>query len=334
MRPWPLITFAAIAGVGCGFDPLERCGATSGVAGDAIDCPMPGYLDRAFTLHLPAGFDGSTPLPLIYAFHGGGGNRRTADGVTCPGGDLDDPACLTAKATAAGYAVVLPDGTGTRPIRNVRTWNAGGGTGDLQCVSGAACKSGVDDMAYLDDVQAEVERIAPVDQARIYATGLSNGAAITHRLACERPARMAAIAPVGGNNQFAAGGGACPGGVALMQLHGTEDPCWKFEDSREACAQRDDKLKIGVDTSMEGWRARNGCDPTTTETAIADTADDGTTSTRIRFDGCDADTELIRIDGGGHTWPQGHQYLGEGTVGRVAQDFDGDDVILEFFDAH
>lgn len=337
MRSWAaavVVLSSCWPAAGCGFDPLERCGAESAVAGDVIECPMPGYLDRSFELHLPAGFDGSTPLPLIYAFHGGGGNRTAAARVTCPGGDLDHPDCLTAKGTAAGYAVLLPDGTGTRPIRNVRTWNAGGGTGDLQCVSGAACKSGVDDMAYLDDVQAEVERVIPVDPARIYATGLSNGGAITHRLACERPARMAAIAPVGGANQFFAGGGACPGGVALLHIHGTEDPCWVFEDSREACGQRDAKLKIGVAASMEGWRQRNGCDATTTETALPDTDDDGTTSTRIAFDGCDVDTELIRIDGGGHTWPRGDQYFGVDLIGRVATDFDGDDVILEFFDAH
>jgi polyhydroxybutyrate depolymerase len=271
---------------------------------------------------------------LIYAFHGGGGNRRAAASVTCPGGDRDHPDCLTAKATAAGYALVMPDGTGTRPIRNVRTWNAGGGTGDLQCVSGAACKSGVDDMAYLDDVHAELARIIPIDPARVYATGLSNGAAISHRLACERPERMAAIAPVGGNNQFAAGGGDCPGGVALLQIHGTADPCWKFEDSTEACGQRDSKRKIGVDTSMEGWRLRNRCDPTTAEAAIDDIADDGTASTRITYENCEADVELIRIENGGHTWPQGDAYLGEDLIGLVAQDFDGDDAILEFFDAH
>jgi polyhydroxybutyrate depolymerase len=317
---------------GCGFDPLDRC--ASAEPGTEVTCPMPGVLDRAFDLRVPASWDGRAPLPLVYAFHGGGGNRRAAAGVTCPDGDRDHPDCLTARATAAGYAIVLPDGTGSRPARNLRTWNAGGGVDGWQCVSGPACKSGVDDMAHLDAVHAEVERIIPVDATRVYATGLSNGAAISHRLACERPARFAAIAPVGGNNQHAVAGGACAGGVPLLQLHGTEDPCWGFTTTTRACAQDDGLKKQGVMESMEGWRERNGCEATTTETPLPDPADDGTQSTRVSWSGCSADTELIRIEGGGHTWPQGDPYFGEDTIGRVSQDFDGDDLILEFFGAH
>jgi len=292
---------------------------------------MPDVLDRAFTLYVPSSWDGDSELPLIYAFHGGGGNRQAAEGVTCPDGDRDDPDCLSAVATRAGFAVVMPDGTGTRPIRNSRTWNAGGGVGELHCVSGPACKSGVDDMAYLDDVHDEVGDLIPIDSARVFATGLSNGGAISHRLACERPDRIAAIAPVGGNNQFAAGGGSCPGDVAILHIHGTDDPCWSFEDTTDGCLQRDEKLKIGVDNSMEAWRERNGCDADAVIEPSEDTADDGTTSTRKRWQGCDRATELIRIENGGHTWPQGHQYLGSDTVGRVAEDFDGDDIIVDFF---
>ena len=295
---------------------------------------MPGWLDRAFDLHLPATWDGTAELPLIYVFHGGGGNRHAAARITCPGGDLDHADCLPAKALAAGYAVVLPDGAGTRPTRNLRTWNAGGGVDDWQCVSGPACRAGVDDMAYLDDLHAEVVSLFAVDSRRVFATGISNGAAISHRYACERPQRLAAIAPVGGNNQFAAAGGSCPGGVAVLQIHGSADPCWAFADSIEACAQSDGKVKVGVDASLAAWRLANGCGDEVLEEEIPDTVADGTSSTHLRWQGCDAAVELIRIDGGGHTWPQGYQYLDADRVGPVAEDFDADDPILEFFDGH
>jgi polyhydroxybutyrate depolymerase len=329
---WWVAIFGSALLPACSFDPLDRCESVG--PGDRPSCPMPGWLDRAFDVRVPADWDGVSPLPLVYAFHGGGGNRSAAARVTCPEGDEDHPDCLPAKANAAGYAIVLPDGTGTRPTRNLRTWNAGGGNDGWQCVSGGACRSDVDDMAYLDELHEEVERILPVDATRVYATGLSNGAAISHRYACERPDRLAAIAPVGGNNQHAAAGAACDGGVALLQIHGTEDPCWAFTDSTEACAQQDGGLKVGVDNSMQGWRVRNGCDDATQEAPLPDPADDGTSSTRITWQSCDAAVELIRIDGGGHTWPQGYQYFGTDTVGPVSMDFDGDDLILEFFDAH
>ncbi len=321
-----------LALAGCGFDPFDRC--SRGSPGSTVECPMPGWLDRAFTLHVPPAWDRRSELPLLYVFHGGGGNRDGASRVTCPGGARSHADCLPAKATAAGYVVVLPDGTGTRPIRNSRSWNAGGGRGEWQCVSGPACRSGADDLGYLDELHTEVARIVAVDPRRVYATGLSNGAAMSHRYACERPARLAAIAAVGGNNQHAAAGGACAAGVAVLQIHGTKDPCWFFSDSTEACAQRDGKRKVGVEASLGGWRARNGCGEGTTSEALADTADDGTRSERVRWQGCAGDVELVRIEGGGHTWPQGFAYLPADVVGPVGRDFDADDIILEFFGAH
>ena len=173
---------------------LSRAEPCAGVAvrpGDSLECPVPEWVDRGFDLEVPAGWDGRSPLPILFAFHGGGGNRRSAASVTCPDGKLDAPECLSAVAKAAGFALVRADGTGSRPVRNVRTWNAGGGVGPWNCTSGGACASGVDDVRFFDDLLAEVGRVVPVDPKRVHLTGLSNGAAISHRLACERPARVA-----------------------------------------------------------------------------------------------------------------------------------------------
>lgn len=293
---------------------------------------MPGWVDRAFELRVPPGWDGVSALPVIYEFHGGGGNRAAAERVSCPDGDIDSPDCLGAKATAAGYVAVVPDGTGTRPLRDVRTWNAGGGVGDWQCVSGAACKSGADDLRYFDELHAEIGRLLPIDPDRVYATGLSNGAAFPNRLACERADILAAIAPVGGANQHAAAGGACAPGVSVLHIHGTDDPCWTYDTSDAACLQRDGKLKVGASESLDGWVQRNGCDPNPQTEPIADLSDDGTRTTRLRWTGCEGAVEHLRVEGGGHTWPGGFAY-GD-TVGPVSRDFDADDLILEFFDAN
>ena len=43
---------------------------------------------------------------------------------------------------------------------------------------------------------------------------------------------------------------------------------------------------------------------------------------------------LYRIEGGGHTWPGGKQYLPPGLVGRVCRDIDGTRTIFEFFARH
>lgn len=325
------LVLAVVVVAGC-VDPLDRC--EDGAPGDQRSCPTPGWTDRAFDVRIPDDWDGATPLPVVFAFHGGGGRRRSAQSVTCPDGDVDDPACLGAEATARGYVIVFPDGTGARPLRNIRTWNGGGGVGAWQCTSGGACKSGVDDVAYFDALLDEVGRFVPVDPARIYATGLSNGGAITHRLACERADVLAAIAPVGSGNQYAAAGGACDVQVPVLAIHGTDDPCWRYETGSAACAQDDGKDKIGGITSTEAWATRDGCGAVVEEALPDRDPDDGTTVTRLTWQGCDADVQLLRVEGGGHTWPGGDPYLGTDTVGRVSHDVDGSAEILDFFDAH
>lgn len=262
------------------------------------------------------------------ALHGGGANRAAADGVTCPDDDASDPGCLGNQATARGYAVIAPDGTGARPLRGVRTWNAGGGRNGYLCAFGPACNEGVDDVAYIADVFAQVATVIEIDPARVYATGISNGGAMSHRLACEDP-RFAAIAPVSGTNIHADSGGPCAVTIPVLDLHGTDDPVLPYEG---------DETVIGrlssVDTTMENWRVRNGCAETFVDTALPDRDPrDGTTSVRRTWDGCAAPTERIRIEGGGHTWPAGSQYGWEDFIGRVAKDF-GTEVILDFFDAH
>lgn len=330
--PTRLLACLPLVAVSC-IRPLPPCGPGSATAGTSTSCPMPDEVDRSFDLEVPASWDGRSPLPLVVAFHGGGGNKESAAKVACPEGNADDARCLTVLAKAAGFAVVRPDGTGARPLRNIRTWNAGGGTGPFNCTSGGACKSAVDDVAYFDALLAEVSKVVPIDPKRVHLTGISNGAAISHRLACERPDRIASIVAVGGANQFARAGGACPGGVPVLQIHGTQDPCWSFEESDRSCLD-EQGIKAGVMPSMEGWRIRNGCDGRTAEEPLEDRdPNDGTRAARIRWLGCRADVELIRIDGGGHTWPGGNPYFSEARIGRVSRDL-GSDVVVEFFRAH
>ncbi|HEY8078657.1 MAG TPA: hypothetical protein VIF62_31215 [Labilithrix sp.] len=301
--------------------------------GERRECAMPGWDDRGFTLEVPRSWNGASPLPLVVAFHGGGGNRGAAESVTCPGGDRASAGCLSAVALAAGFAVVRPDGTGSRLLARLRTWNAGGGKDGWNCTSGRACKDGVDDVRYFDALLVEIGKQIPIDPKRIHATGLSNGAAMSHRLACERADRIASIVAVGGSNQHAATGGACAGGVPVLEIHGTEDPCWTYATSSEACLG-DGGKKVGVAESMEGWRLRNGCSAETDETPLADRdPSDGTHATLVRWRGCRASVELVRVDGGGHTWPNGDPYFSERRIGRVTHDF-GSEVVIDFFRAH
>ncbi len=327
-----LLALAALSG--CATAPAVRCADHRPTAAGLVRCAVPGWEDRDVLVRLPEGYDATTPRPLVLALHGGGGNAENKERITCPNGDTSAPQCLGNLADREDFIVAYPNGTSSRLAPRIRTWNAGGGHQDWRCVSGRACEDGVDDVAYFRALLDELALALKVDPHRVYATGLSNGAAMSHRLACELPDRIAAIAAVGGTNQLAADQGCTPSRpVPVLQVHGRDDPCWAYEGGPQACLQADGKRLASVSQSMTAWAQTNGCDPTPTTSPLPDLTPDHTTVTQTTWPNCRAPTLLLTVEGGGHTWPSGHPYLPERRIGRVTHDIDTE-TLWRFFEAN
>lgn len=303
---------------------------------DISECTLGAYADRPYYVTVPSTYTDDTPVPVLFAFHGGASSADGMRRVTCPGGTLTDPDCLDAVGETEGFAIVYPSGTQSAAVdRDSRTWNAGGGSDGWNCVSGRACATSVDDVAYFDALLDHLGTWLTVDESRIYATGISNGAAMAHRLACERSGDIAAIAAVAGANQFATLESCEPASpVAVLQIHGTEDPCWTYEQSDAACLAQGGGDKIGVTESNDVWATALGCtNGPQVDTLIDNVFDDDTAVEGELWSGCSAPLQNWRIVGGGHTWPSGFQYLAEATVGRVSQEIDHA-MIWEFLSAN
>ncbi|MBX7120227.1 MAG: hypothetical protein K1X31_14645 [Gemmatimonadaceae bacterium] len=158
----------------------DEAPATAVLAGGARTVRV-GDATRRFTVRAPAGTAHPGPgLPLVLVLHGGGGNGANAERMSG----------FTALVRRERLIVAYPDGTGRRTGR-LLTWNA------AHCC-GAAMERRVDDAAFLAAVIDAVAREFPVDPARIYITGMSNGAMMAHRAGRELSARIAAIGPVVG----------------------------------------------------------------------------------------------------------------------------------------
>lgn len=307
--------------------PCEERFSTAATA----DCPVAGWEDRDYTLVLPDGYDGSAAVPVVLALHGGGGNRESAARVTCADGDATASSCLHVQASARGWAVVFPDGVPKWRGSENRSWNAGGGADGWRCVGGTACEEGVDDVQYFRDLLADVERRVNVDTTGIVATGLSNGGAMSHRLACDLSDQITAVAPFGGGLQLTTTGTCAPERAApILYTHGTDDPCWPYAGGPTDCPIGKNLGDfVSAERTLADWGEILGCEGEPTEEALADTAEDGTTTTRLTWAGCGL--VHLRIEGGGHTWPQGYQYLGERTIGAIPQDW-GNEVLWAFFE--
>lgn len=263
-------------------------------------------------------------LPAILMLHGGGGNRTAARRTSCPAGVITSPDCLDQLAAARGFLVVVPDGTGAI----FRTWNSGGGANGWQCVSGAACTSNVDERAYFTALLADVGQLVPLDLTRVYATGLSNGASMSHRLACEF-SEISAIASVAGGNQFSTTR-PCTRAASVLEIHGTADPCWNFDGGPVSCADTNPGSKISVPDTLARWPANNGCDGGGVITTLPDTTADGTLTVKHAYACSGAALEFYEVLDGGHTWPGGATSMN----GLTATDWAANSVILDFFTAH
>ncbi|HET8647376.1 MAG TPA: PHB depolymerase family esterase, partial [Vicinamibacteria bacterium] len=131
-----------------------------------------GDLDRHAIFHVPLGYDGRRPLPLVFVLHGFGGTAASM--VNSTG--------LNAKADAEGFFVAYLDGMPCVPLPgspcdgSQQGWNNG-------LTAGAGITA--DDVGFVRDALRHFQARVRVDIRRVYAAGLSNGAMMCHRLAAE-----------------------------------------------------------------------------------------------------------------------------------------------------
>jgi polyhydroxybutyrate depolymerase len=351
---------------GAGSGGVAGSSGSGGVAGGGGPCSVlaagpddserivPAYDWRAFDLHVPPSYDCNTPTPVVLALHGGGGNKHAAAEITCPGDDptspptdTNGPGCLNAIADQKGFVIVYPNGTKSpfTPKQDFRTFNAGGGQNGYNCTSGFACTSGVDEIAYFNALLDDVATIVNVDPKRVFATGMSNGAAMTHKLACLLSNRIAAIAPVAGGNQYAALEPCTPGrAIPVLHIHGDADNCWPYLGGPQTCLPTVTGNFVGIPdqsnlttgpSSIAGWVTRNGCSPTPTGEDLPDlVAGDGSVHVS-HYTGCNdnGDVDFYTVAGGGHFWPGGFSY-NPNIAGFKNRDINASEVILDFFAAH
>lgn len=249
---------------GAGGDPVT-CEHASAVSGEQTLEIEFGGLTREYDVQIPLSYNGTAPVPLVFDFHGYTSNKDQQKLVSG----------FSELAENEGFIVVRVNGFGA-----LRSWNAG----DFCC--GLAQSQDLDDVALVRAIAAEVSASACVNPRRIYATGISNGGALSHRLACEAADLFAAAAPVAypiDRNPFSQCQPSRP--IAVMHLHGRSDPIVPYGGSLSAPSTPD---------SFAYWGQVNGC---TGDPQVTYTNDDSGCET---YESCDASvqTTLCTVDGG------------------------------------
>ncbi|MBL8713117.1 MAG: dienelactone hydrolase family protein [Alphaproteobacteria bacterium] len=241
---------------------------------------------RPFIVHLPQG-GAKENLPVVLVLHGGGGNAENMRAMT----GMND------VADGQGFIAVYPEGYGSPVMDRIRTWNAG------DCC-GPAAKKNSDDVGYIGAVIDALIAQYKIDASRIYATGHSNGAMMSYRLACEMSDRIAAIAPNAGQRPMVDCKFKRP--VPVLHMHGTQDPCALY-DGGEKCGGcfskflhfnvEKDRSCLPVRTVVQDVAKLNGCEMTTEVTLQK-----GALTCEQYKCGVQAAVSLCTFAGMGHRW--------------------------------
>ncbi len=252
-------------------------------------------IPREYLVHVPARGNVGTPLPVVFVLHGGTQSPESAEHMSG----------MSEKAEREHFMAVYPRGTGKLP-----TWNSG------NCCA-QAMQNHVDDVGFLRALLESLAGEYPVDRRRVYATGISNGAMMSYRVACELADKFAAVAPVEGALNVECRPSAP---VSVLIFHGTADRLVPYEGGSTPFQIGGRRNDTPVADAVAFWVKKDGCSPTPRQERLAEARVD-------KYSGCNGGTavELYTIKGGRHMWP------GATISGNHVP---ASDLIWEFFAAH
>ena len=276
-------------------------------------------LQRTYKIHIPPSLPENSTPALIFVLHGGGGTGDGMERSLTLGG-------FNTLSDENNFIVVYPNGI-------ERNWNDG-----RKNTSDPAHQQNIDDVGFFNALIENLTNEFNIDPNRIYLTGISNGAMMSYRLALELPEKIAAIAPVAG---------AIPIDIlpeeplsiplSVCVISGTSDPLVPWEGGIVGTKRNPRGVVISVPDSVNYWVINNNCNNIPETILLPDASPtDGTRVYYNRYSNGENNTEVVlyEIKDGGHTWPDGYQYLPNILVGRTCRDINANEVIWDFFKNH
>jgi polyhydroxybutyrate depolymerase len=271
---------------------------------------------RTYVVHVPPQVARGAALPLVLSFHGAGANARDHQAWT----EMDR------VADREGFVTVYPDGTGLLP-RNLLTWNAG-------TCCGYAHRHGVDDVGFVLALLAGLSRRLPLDPTRLYATGMSNGAMMSYRLAVEATPRLAAVAPVAGTMVVESFTPSRP--MPVMHFHSVDDPRAPYDGGYGPFLPFLTRvLHPSVEETIGRWIRNDGCpgEPRTAATVRVGRETDAQAAQQLVYGPCFGDSEVVlwKLSGVGHVWPGAAAKYPQLLLGPPTRVVDASEAMWRFF---
>lgn len=257
--------------------------------------------NREYIIYVPAIYDGSEAYPLMFSFHGGGGNSN----------DFININDMRSVADTAGFIAVYPQAA-VDPNDGSNAWLHKAPTSH-------------DDVFFIEAIIDTLSNDYFIDNNRVYACGYSEGGIFSYELACRLNNRIAAISSVSGSMMVDAfrdsyyNLGFCSPvhPTAILLIPGTNDinPHSTYTGFQP--------YYMSADEITTYWSNYNNADtnPIISQLPNINTFDGSTVEHRVWENGDNClRVEELKVNGGEHDWP--------GTFGNM--DIDATSEIWDF----
>jgi len=254
--------------------------------------------------------------PVVVVLHGGLGDDD--DTVALTFGKLNE------LAAADDFLVVYPQGIGGH-------WNDG-----RKVDRYVAQREGVNDVDFLTTLIDDLAQKRNVDPEAVFLLGVSDGAMMTHRFACERTNKLRGFAAIIGAMPYEVARRRWRCGkepLSALMINGTEDPIVPWDGGAVQFGGQKLGRVLSAERTFSFWSNHDGCKDVAVSKIPDFVSSDGTRIERHKATGCVGGTkvELFAVEGAGHTWPSGWQYLPENIIGPTSQDINAAVAAWRFF---
>lgn len=230
-------------------------------------------LTREYSIYVPASYDGISSFPLLFNFHGGGGDIASQIAI----------ADMSPIADTANFIVVYPQARQDPSDGNSFNW--------IPKTPGT-----FDDVPFISSLIDTIASNYQIDQNRIYACGYSLGGDMSFELGCKLSNRIAAIAPVARTMQANPNSFCSPvHPTGVLTILGTDD----FISPYNGITFGGVEYYLSAAATHSYWASHNNCNLTSTMSTVSSSVERYTWSTAS---GC-AYVEELKVIGGGHDWP-------------------------------
>ncbi len=269
-------------------------------------------IEREYFVHIPEGYNSEELFPVVFVLHGGGGNAEKLGRYTG----------FTKLADQEKFIVVYPQGYD-------KHWNDG-----RKNIKSKAHEEDINDIKFFNEMIKALNLLFKIDESRIYAVGISNGAMMSFRIACELSDKFAAIAAIAGSCPEVLSECTPENPISILIINGTDDPLVPFHGGNVKVFKKTRGKILSTMETIKKFVLYNECGIKPVNFYDIDTVKDDDMIVHVqeyKNEKTGVEVVLYKIEGGGHTWPGKKQYAPKFMIGKTNKDIDATEVIWNFF---